>query len=272
MGEPSQPMSPADTYERYFVPAMFLPWSAILLRQAALQARERVLDVACGTGIVARQAAPWVGTEGQVAALDMNPEMLAVARTLPPPSGATIRWQEGNAMALPFPEGAFDVVLCQHGLQFFPDRAGAVREMRRVLAQGGRALAIVLQALARHPVFEALMETVARHLSSPVSAFMTPFALCDAAELGNLFTAAGFGKVDILPVSTTVRFPEPERFVPLAVTSSAAAVPAFTQLESPARAALLEEVRGEIEPTLRKYRTSGYVTFPMFAHIAVAIR
>ncbi|MDO8739216.1 MAG: class I SAM-dependent methyltransferase [Candidatus Deferrimicrobium sp.] len=251
---------------------MFLPWSTILLSHATLQARERVLDVACGTGIVARQAAPLVGTGGQVAALDMNPAMLAVARAIPATSGTTIRWHEGNAMALPFPESAFDVVLCQHGLQFFPDRAGAVREMRRVLAPGGRALVIVLQAIARHPVFEALMESVARHLSLPVSAFMTPFALCDAAELRNLFTAAGFEKVDILPVSTTVRFPEPERFVPLAVISSAAAVPAFTQLESPARAALLEEVRGEIEPLINRYRTPDVVTFPMFAHIAMAAR
>ena len=174
-------------------------------------------------------------------------------------------------MALPFPDGAFDVVLCQHGLQFIPDRARAVREMRRVMAPGGRALTIVLQALARHPVFETLMESVARHLSLPISAVMTPFALCDADELRTLFTAAGFKKVDIIPESTVVRFPEPERFVPLAVTSSAAAVPAFAQLEAPARAALLEAVRGETEPTIRRYRDGDVVTFPMFAHIALAI-
>lgn len=269
MNQP-QPRNPAEMYEHYFVPAMFLPWATILLRHAAPQSRERVLDVACGTGIVARQAAPLVGADGQVVALDMNPAMLAVARALPAPSGATINWQEGNAMAMPFPDGAFDVVLCQHGLQFVPDRAGAVREMRRVLAPGGRVLVIVLQALAQHPVFEALMESVARHLSLPVSAVMTPFALCDADELRTLFTAEGFKKVDILPESTTVRFPEPGRFVPLAVISSAAAVPAFAQLEAPARAALLETVRGEIEPTIRRYRDADVVTFPMFAHIAVA--
>jgi len=269
MNQP-QPRNPAETYEQYFVPAMFLPWATILLRHAALQSGERVLDVACGTGIVARQAAPLAGPGGQVVAVDMNPAMLGVARALPAPSGATITWQEGNAMALPFPDGAFDVVLCQHGLQFVPDRAGAVREMRRVLAPGGRALVIVLQALARHPVFEALMESVARHLSLPVSAVMTPFALCDADELRTLFTGAGFKKVDILPESTTVRFPEPERFVPLAVISSAAAVPAFAQLEAPARAALLETVRGEVEPTIRRYRDADVVTFPMYAHIAVA--
>lgn len=269
MNQP-QPRNPAETYESYFVPAMFLPWATILLRHAAAQSGERVLDVACGTGIVARQAAPRVGADGQVVALDMNPAMLAVASALSAPSGATITWQEGNAMALPFPDGAFDVVLCQHGLQFVPDRAGAVREMHRVLAPGGRALVIVLQALERHPVFEALMESVAHHLSLPISAVMTPFALYDADALRTLFTTAGFKKVDILPESTTVRFLEPERFVPLAVTSSAAAVPAFAQLDAPARAALLEAVRAEVEPTIRRYRETDVVTFPMFAHIVVA--
>lgn len=85
-------------------------------------------------------------------------------------------------------------------------------------------MTIVLQALARHPVFKALMESVARHLSLPISAVMTPFALSDADELRTLFTEAGFEKMEIVPESTVVRFPEPERFVPLAVTSSAAAV------------------------------------------------
>jgi ubiquinone/menaquinone biosynthesis C-methylase UbiE len=269
MNQP-RPSNPAETYESYFVPAMFLPWATILLRHAAAQSGERVLDVACGTGIVARQAAQLVGADGQVVAIDKDPAMLDMARALPAPSGAMITWQEGNAMALPFPDGAFDLVLCQHGLQFVPDRVAAVQEMRRVLATGGRALAIVLQALARHPVFEALMESVARHLSLPIFAVMTPFALYDAEELRSLFTSAGFKKVDILPESATIRFPEPERFVPLAVTSSAAAVPAFAQLEAPARAALLEAVRVELEPTIRRYRNTDVVSFPMFAHVAVA--
>jgi ubiquinone/menaquinone biosynthesis C-methylase UbiE len=120
-----QPRNPAETYEQYFVPAMFIPWATILLRYASPQPGERVLDVACGTGIVARLAAPLVGSNGQVVALDINSAMLAVARTLPAPSGATIHWQEGNAMALPSPDDAFDVVLCQHGLQFVPDPGGA---------------------------------------------------------------------------------------------------------------------------------------------------
>lgn len=268
----SQPRNPAEVYEQYFVPAMFLPWASILLRHAALHSGERVLDVACGTGVVARHAAPLVGREGQVVALDMNPAMLAVARALPAPSGVEIDWHEGNAMSLPFPDNAFDVVLCQHGLQFFPDRARALREMHRVLAPGGRAVAIVLQALSRHPVFEALMESVARKLSLPISAVMIPFALSDADDLRSLFATAGFDKIGVLSESTVVRFPEPERFVQLAVTSSAAAVPAFAELEAPARAALLDSVRLETEPTVRRCLDDDTVSFPMHAHIVTATR
>lgn len=265
-----QPLTPAETYEQYFVPAMFRPWTTRLLRHAALQLGDRVLDIACGTGVVARQVAPLVGMQGKVVALDMNPAMLAVARALPAPAGASVSWLEGNATALPFADAAFDVVLCQHGLPFFPDRAMAAREMRRVIAPGGRALVMVLQALSRHPVFEALMSSVATRLALPISAVMIPFSLPDANELAGLYTAAGFPAVHVLSESTPVCFSEPERFIPLAVISSAAAVPAFAQLQGPARAALLEAVRQDVEPILRNYRRASAVAFPMFAHIVVA--
>lgn len=121
-----------ESYEQHMVPALFAPCAASLVAQAAPQPGERVLDAACGTGIVARLVAPQVGEVGRVIGLDLNPGMLAVARALPPPSGALLTWQEGSLEALPFEDEAFDVVLCQQGLQFCPNRAGAVREMRRV--------------------------------------------------------------------------------------------------------------------------------------------
>ncbi len=170
----------------------------------------------------------------------------------------------------PFPAGSFDVVLCQHGLQFVPDRPAVVQEMNRVLAPGGRALVIVLQALNRHPIFETLIKSVTHHLSLPVSAVMTPFALSDADELRSLFTAAGFKNIEIVAESTMVRFPEPKNFVPFSVTSSAAAVPAFAQLDEPERAALLKAVRMEVEPLIPGLDGTDALTFPMFAHIALA--
>src|SRR5436309_1061779 len=123
----------AEMYERGLVPAIFAPWATILIEQAALQPGDRVLDVACGTGVVARLAALQVGSTGQNIGLDNNTGMLAVARSLPPIPGVSLEWQEGNALAMPFADASFDVLLCQQGLQFFPDRSAALCEMHRVL-------------------------------------------------------------------------------------------------------------------------------------------
>ncbi|HLL50277.1 MAG TPA: methyltransferase domain-containing protein, partial [Thermomicrobiales bacterium] len=127
----------AELYERYLVPTITGVWAADLVRRAALQPGERVLDVACGTGIVARLAAEQVGAQGVVVGLDLNTAMLDVARALPSPAGAPITWTEASVLAMPFPDATFDVVVCQLGLQFFPDRPQALQEMRRVLVSRG---------------------------------------------------------------------------------------------------------------------------------------
>jgi ubiquinone/menaquinone biosynthesis C-methylase UbiE len=112
----------AEIYERELVPAVFGPWARRVVVLAELEPGVRVLDLACGTGVVARLAADVVGRDGRVAALDLNPGMLRVAAALPQAGGAAIEWVEGNAQTLPFADGSFDVVCCQLGLQFFPDR------------------------------------------------------------------------------------------------------------------------------------------------------
>jgi SAM-dependent methyltransferase len=227
-----------------------------------------VLDVACGTGVIARQAAPLVGLTGHVTGLDVSQAMLDVARSLPAPEGAAIAWQEGSAEALPFPDAAFDLVLCQQGLQFFPDRAAAVREMRRVLAPGGRIGISVWRGLAHQPVDAALDEAIARHLG--VQAMAAPFALGDAEELRALLVGAGFRNVTIEPVERVVRFPSPELFVRLAVLGSAAVLPALAQMDETARGALIDAVQTDMLSTLRIYQDGDALAFPRTAHVAVA--
>src|SRR5262249_1850701 len=148
----------------FLVPTIFRPWAEALLTLAALQPGERILDVACGTGVVARLAAVQVGPTGQVRGVDLNPGMLAVARSVPAPTGAVITWQEGTATALPLEDAAFDVVLCQQGLQFFPDRVAALQEMHRVLVPGGRLALSVWGPIASSPGFAVLAEALARHV------------------------------------------------------------------------------------------------------------
>jgi ubiquinone/menaquinone biosynthesis C-methylase UbiE len=130
----------AELYERYVVPYILGPWAPGLVELVALQPGERVLDLACGTGVVARLAAAQVGTTGHVMGLDLNAGMLAVARSLPPPPRTSITWVEGSAMAMDFPDASFDVIVCQQGFQFFPDQPAALREMHRILVPSGRVL------------------------------------------------------------------------------------------------------------------------------------
>jgi SAM-dependent methyltransferase len=267
MGQQSS-SNPAQIYEQYFVPAIFVPSARGLLEHAAPRTGEQVLDVACGSGVVARTVAPLVGTEGKVVALDMNPDMLTVARALPAPTGPLIEWREGDALALP--DGPFDLVLCQHGLQFFPDPAAAVSEMRRVLKVDGRVVLNVWQPLHLHVVYETLLETTARHLDATVAALAHAWSLGDAEELRVLFDAAGFQGTEICQVSLPVRFPSPERFVELTILAGATTIPAFAQLDATERSALVETVKKETEEVLQRYREEETVAFPMFAHIAVA--
>lgn len=201
--------SAAEVYERYLVPAITALWAADLVKRAAPQPGEQVLDVACGTGIVARAAAGRMGS-GRVVGLDLNPGMLAVARSLPPGPGPSIEWHEGSVLNMPFPEGSFDVCLCQLGLQFFPDRAASLREMRRVLRTGGRLALSVLSALKDTAVTEALADALDRCIGPGASAVKrAEHGLCDPDELGELATTAGLIDVTVQGVPKTIRFPSP---------------------------------------------------------------
>ena len=266
----SQKANPADKYQRYFVPAMFERWAVVLMDSAQPRPGTRALDIACGTGVVARHLAPRLGEHGAIVALDMNPAMLAVARSLPAPSGAPIDWRLASAAPLPFDAETFDTIVCQHGLQFFPDRAAAVSEMRRTMKPQGRTAAMVLQSLALHPVFERLMTAVAGQLKLPLSAVAKPFGMSNAAQLRDLFTNAGFSRVDVNTASIQARFGDPHEFVGLAIESSAAAIPAFAQMDDDARANLVAAVRDEAGPLIGEHVVDGAVSFPMFANVVVA--
>ncbi|WP_046867241.1 class I SAM-dependent methyltransferase [Microvirga massiliensis] len=265
-----QNASPAEIYGRYLGSAIADPFARVLLERAAPERGERVLDLACGTGSVARQVAPMVGPAGTVIGVDVNPDMLDVARALPAPTGARIEWQEGNAMALPLPDRAFDLVLCQQGLQFFPDRAAALREIRRVLKGGGRVAVSVWRSLREHPLYEALFAATAGHLGVDPSAVASAFSLGDPEELRVLLSAAGFNEIEITPRSLDVHLEAPERFVEVAVLGAATTIPAFAGLDPGVRARLVEAVAQETASLVRQYRDGDRLTFLMSTNIARA--
>lgn len=203
--------NPPANYERFFVPAIGAPLATDLVRLAALHPGERVLDVACGTGVVARLASEQVGATGTVAGLDVDPGMLAVARSATPP-GMPIEWHEASAEAMPLLDASFDVVLCQMGLQFVPDKHAALREIWRVLARGGRLL---LNAPGPTPrLFTAMGEALARHIGAEAAGFVDHvFSLHDAVEIQDLVRDAGFHDVSVRSDTRPLRLPPPEEFL-----------------------------------------------------------
>ena len=140
----------AENYQRYFVPAIATPVSAGLLQTARLQPGEHVLDVACGTGTIARLAAEAVGSTGSVTGIDLAPDMIDVARATLAPAEPLIDWHIGDAARLPFPDDTYDSVLCQMGLMFISDRSAVIAEMRRTLVPGGRVVMTHRARSSRH--------------------------------------------------------------------------------------------------------------------------
>lgn len=201
----------AANYERFFVPAIGAPLATNLIHRAALRRDERVLDVACGTGVVARLASQQVGPSGTVAGVDVNPGMLAVARTAALPDHP-VEWHEASAEEMPFPDASFDVVLCQMGLQFMPDKHAALREMWRVLSGGGRLLLNVPGPTPR--LFSTMEETLAHHIGVEAAGFVNHvFSLHDTAEIQALVGGAGFHEVSVQSENKSLRLPAPEEFL-----------------------------------------------------------
>jgi ubiquinone/menaquinone biosynthesis C-methylase UbiE len=233
-----------ENYQRCFVPAIGGPFAADLIEEAALRPGDRVLDVACGTGVVARLAAERVGPGGMLAALDVNPAMLAVARSIPAPAAA-IQWYETSAEAMPLPDGAFDVVLCQLGLQFVTDKEAAVREMRRVLTAEGRALVSVPPPNA---FFEVLDAALARHVGQEAAGFVRMvFSLGAPARLERLFRDAGFQDVTVRTYGKPLRLPAARDFLWQYVHCTPL-TGMLSKLDSSRIAALEEEVVGAWQP------------------------
>ncbi|HEV8526952.1 MAG TPA: methyltransferase domain-containing protein, partial [Actinomycetes bacterium] len=202
-----------DLYQRYLVPAIFGPWAEDILKLAKLGGGERVLDVACGTGVVARGAREALGSGADVVGCDINPDTLRVARSAS--AGLAIEWRQADACSLPFPDSDFDVVLCQQGLQFFPDRAAALSEMRRVLRDGGRVVLAVWSSIERSPGFRALADAIERHMSAEAANRYRhgPFGYGRMVSLERELTAVGFVSVSVDERNKTVRFPSAQEFV-----------------------------------------------------------
>lgn len=194
----------AEVYDAFYVPAVLREWAGVVVEAAGVEEGDSVLDVACGTGVVARTALPTVRAAGRVVGVDPNRGMLSVARRKEP----SVEWHEGGVDRLPFPDGAFDGVTCQFGLMFFPDRPGAVREMMRVLRPQGRLVVAVWASLDEFAVYSELAQLLReRYRPELLDEFAVPHSLGDPAQLHDIFSRAGIEQVDVQKKTATARFP-----------------------------------------------------------------
>ena len=248
----------AELYEEYFVPIIFAPWGERLVDRAGLQEGDRVLDVATGTGIVARRAAAEVGTSGAVVGVDIDSGMLAVAKEQASDIQPTIEWREGDAADLPFPAERFDAVFCQQGLQLFDDSLTALKEMRRVLSPDGVAVLAVWRSVEYCPGYVVLADALDRHLEEGTGEMMrSPFDAWDTPELSALVRDAGFDDVTTTIEIGSERFPSVEEFVRREIVVTPLA-DRFASADRATRSALVQTV----EDGLRDYVDDEGLVFP----------
>jgi ubiquinone/menaquinone biosynthesis C-methylase UbiE len=258
----------AESYERFMVPGLFAPWATYLVQRANPQLGEHVLDIACGTGIVARNVASRVGSLGSVVGLDANPDMIDMARLVAEQEHTVIEWHTGTAEQLPFPDEHFDLILCQFGLMFFTNRHAALQEMHRVLRKDGRLVLSVWQGLDRHPFYQTLHDVSLRHFGK--SSVETVFSLGNSNKLRKLLTNSGFRQVEIEHMSITAHFPQPEEFLAWEIDINPAEAPALQNLDKKAQHAIMAAARQDMQSPLEEVMQENQVVLPFHAHIAQA--
>ena len=251
----------AELYEERFVPALFAHWVDAVLDAAGVRAGQDVLDVACGTGIVARRAAERVGPTGHVTGLDLNPAMLAVASRVAP----DLTWQQGDAAALPFDDDSFDVVTCQSAAMFFPDLVGALREMGRVTRPGGVVAVQVFDLRERQPAYGPWIEMVARHVGEDALRMLgTYWVHGDRGLMRERCAAAGLRVTSVHDHERPAYFPSVEAMVLTEVN----ATPLTDRLTQGELDAIVAESYAVYEP----FRTPGeeQLTIPLTGYVVVA--
>ena len=251
--------SPSEIYERYMVPAIFARWSTVLLELVAPQAGERVLDLACGTGIVARTAASMVQPGGEVFGVDFNPAQIATARSI----DSSIEWREGDAGSLPFTDQEFDLVVCQQGFQFFPDGVQAVKEIHRVLKPGGRVGIAVWSSIEKCPGYPALVHALERRVGSSAAGLIHIWG--DSVEVRRLFADGGFPDADVVTLSNDAIFASAEEFTRSIVVGSI-----MRRTDAQFSEETLGLMTADVAAELAPYLGENGLKFPMEAHLLTA--
>jgi len=265
MNEPDKgqvTLSAAEVYEAFFIPALFQQWTPRMIEAAQIEPGHRVLDVGCGTGVLARAAAARAGPKGSVVGLDPNEGMLTVATR----SAPEVEWRRGRAESLPFDSDSFDAVVSQFALMFFENQTAAIREIIRVARPGARVAIAVWASLEDTPGYAAVASLLDRLFGSEIAdALRAPFALGDKDVLRRRFAEAGVNEPEIATRDGTARFSSIESWI-------------YTDVKGWTLADLIDDgqyalLLNEAEKTLRAFvAADGQVAFVAPAHIVTVIK
>lgn len=255
-----------EMYERWLVGPLFRPWAELTLDELKLSPGDRLLDIACGTGIVARVAKARLGDTGHIVGIDVSSDMLGVARAIAP----DIDWREGNASSLTLNEGEqFDVVVCQQGLQFFSDKTQAIAQMRQALAEHGRLAVATWRSDDEIPFFRELRRVAERHLGAITD---QRYAFGDAALLEGLLRNAGVHDILVTTVERMIRFDDGEPFIRLNTMAFVGMSTAGKAMNDDERKRVMENIIKESAPVLRQYSVGSELSFELRTNLATATR
>ena len=262
-----QPRNFAERYQSVLVPVIFEPWARELIDRAAPEAGDHVLDLACGTGVVTRALAALPIAFGSLTAVDYNAEMLQVARDLAAEHGVEAKWIEADAGHLPLPDNSIDLAFCQQALQFFPDRPAALRELRRVMKPGARAVFCVQRELACNPMLRAQAAALERNVGPDAAAAVHAIcSLSDRDEIRGLFEDAGFARITVENVSLMLHHPDGRAY----------AAGAMGGMHTGDKLAKVNETRqdrciDDFLDGLGEYFNGEAIRFPHVSHVIIAL-
>lgn len=257
--------SPA-AYEEYLVPGIFKPWAEKLVHLSSPAPGSTILDVACGTGIVARTAASSLGSDARVTGLDINQQMLNKASEMSEKSGLEIEWKQGDASQLPFEDNQFDHLFCQQAMQFFTDPKQVLKEMHRVMKSEGTLALSILRPINHNPAYQILADRLEEHAGETAGTMMrSPFPDWNQKTIRTMVAEAGFEDIQIHLEIISMRYPSPEEFL----RREAASSPLAEEIETmdPERR---KKLVTDLKHSLEVYTDSRGVVFPMETYIIVA--
>jgi SAM-dependent methyltransferase len=259
--------SAAEAYDAVLVPEVFRPWAELMVREAGVQKGTRTLDVACGTGVVARCAARLSGPGAHSSGIDIDPAMIEVARAAALREGLEIDYRCGSASELPFEADSFDAALCLQGLQYFPDKAQALAELHRVMRPGA-SLVVVVWAEMEACAGNWAMIVALERLGLDAQNMRKPFALADSATLRALVEQAGFEDVTVEVAHRMVRFASVKTFVESIAQGAPSSRLALAQVPPPQ----WQDFLSDVEAQLTAWNRNGRLEFPMAGNVLVARR